>query len=173
MSEREVSEVGQHSRQSEPADDIDVQAPHDSDDELMVYETPKDYASWARKERDRLIADGADPNSVILQSEVRNHVPHQEGEPMTNFAQRYVETMNAMIARGVSILNDQCTADVVASQFGTGDGRVFDLGPGSGATKGEFREFNQWFSDNSNTDQVPEVPKKWAKFEKAAEQEDE
>jgi hypothetical protein len=134
----------------------------------MVYEAPQDYATSARQERDRLIAGGADPDSVIFQSELRNHIRRREGESSADFAKRYAETMNAMIGRGVSILNDQCTTDVVASGFGIADGRFFDLGPGSGVTKGEFREFSQWFSEMSEAGQVHEVPEKWLKFEKPA-----
>lgn len=148
--------------------------PHDSDDEPMVYETPRDYAASARKERDRLIAEGVDPGSVIFQSEIRNHVLRREGESSADFAadfaNRYAETMNAMSGRGVFILNDQCTADVVGSGFYTADGRYFDLGPGSGATKGEFREFSQWW-EKSEEEQMHEVPEKWLKFEKPAERE--
>ncbi|KAE8423829.1 hypothetical protein BDV36DRAFT_289926 [Aspergillus pseudocaelatus] len=146
--------------------------PHDSDNEPMVYETPRDYATSARQERDRLIAEGADPGSVILQSEVRNHVPQRDGDSPADFAKRYVETMKAMISRGVSILNDQCTADVVPSGFETTDGRFFDLGPGSGATKWEFRQFSQWFSQELETGQIHEVPEKWLKFEKPYPKED-
>ncbi|KAB8274588.1 hypothetical protein BDV30DRAFT_208821 [Aspergillus minisclerotigenes] len=90
----------------------DDEVAHDSDDEPMVYVTPRDYATSARQERDRLIAEGADPDSVILQSEVRNHVPRREGESPADFAKRYCETMKAMMSRGVSILNDMCTADM-------------------------------------------------------------
>ncbi|KAJ9400227.1 hypothetical protein DTO282F9_2997 [Paecilomyces variotii] len=126
----------------------DEGVPHDSDDEPMVYETPQDYATSARQDRDRLIAEGADPNSVILQSELHNHILRQEGESSADFAKRYAETMKGMIDRGVSILNDQC--------------------PGSGATKREFREFSQWFSEMSEEGQVHEVPEKWLKFEKPA-----
>ena len=141
-------------------------APHDSDDEPMVYETPQDYATSAHQKRDRLIAEGTDPDSVILQSEVRNHVPRREGESPADFGKRYCETMKAMISRGVSILNDVCTADVVPSGFVTEDGRFFDLGPGSGVTKGEFREFSRWFSEMVEAEQMHEVPEKWLKFEK-------
>ena len=167
MSERTVFEQRSGEMHSESAPDRrDDGAPHDSDHEPMVYETPRDYATLARQERDRLIAEGADPDSVIFQSELGNHIIRQEGEPSADFVKRYTETMNAMIGRGVSILNDLCTRDVVASGFGTGDGRFFDLGPGSGATKGEFREFSQWFSEMSKSGQKFEVPEKWLKFEK-------
>ncbi|KAJ5273430.1 hypothetical protein N7478_008555 [Penicillium angulare] len=145
----------------------DAETPHESDDEPMVYETPKDYAIFARRERERRIAEGADPNSVIFQSEIRNHVPRQEGEPPAEFVKRYSQTMNSMIQRGVVILNDQCTADVVASGFDTADGRYFDLGPGSGATKGDFRKFSEWF-DESEGGELNEVPERWLKFEKPA-----
>ncbi|KAJ5958921.1 uncharacterized protein N7479_006071 [Penicillium vulpinum] len=104
----------------------------------MVYDTPIDYAGLAHRERDQLIAEGADPDSVILQSELHNHIIRREGEALDDYMKRYSETMITMISRGVHILNDLSTADVVASGFGTEDGRFFDLGPGSGATKGSF-----------------------------------
>jgi hypothetical protein len=132
----------------------------------MVYETPRDYATSARQSRERLISDGVDPNDVILESEVRNHIPRKENESPAEFAKRYSEEMNAMIRRGVYILNDQCTADVVASVFCAADGRVFDLGPGSGATRGEFRKFNKWFLESLENGQLREVPEQWAKFER-------
>nr|POE99362.1 hypothetical protein CFP56_52755 [Quercus suber] len=136
----------------------------DSDDEPMVYETPRDYATWARQERERLIAEGAAPDSVILMSEVPNHVPRQEGESPEDFTKRYVATMNAMIRRGVSILNDRCTADVVPNQFTSSNGMVFELGPKSGATKGDYREFKQWFSGLSDGVETHEVPERWLRF---------
>lgn len=169
MSEQEVVDQRSGAVHSESAQGHgDDGVPPDSDDEPMVYETPRDYATSARQERDRLIAEGADPDSVIFQSEIGNHIPRREGEPSADFAKRYAETMIAMIGRGVSILNDQCTADVVASEFRTADGRFFDLGPGSGATKGEFREFSQWFSETAEVGQIYVVPEKWLKFEKPA-----
>ena len=137
-----------------------------SDDEPMVYETPQDYATSARQERDRLIAEGTDPDSIILQSEVKNYVPRQDGDSSIDFVKGYVETMNAMIGRGICILNDQCTADMVPTEFGPIDGRFFDLGPGSGATKREYREFSEWFSEASETGRIHEVPEEWLKFEK-------
>jgi hypothetical protein len=144
----------------------DDEAPQNSDDELMVYETPHDYATQAREQRERLIKNGADPASIVLQSEIGNHVPRQEGEAPVEYSQRFVECMGAMLARGVVILNDMSTADVVPSGFGTADGRTFDLGPGSGATKREFREFTQWFEEALDEGVLPEVPEKWKKFQK-------
>ncbi|KNG84344.1 hypothetical protein ANOM_009499 [Aspergillus nomiae NRRL 13137] len=152
---------------SEPAQ-VDG-APHDSDDEPMVYEIPHDYAVSARQERDHLLAAGVSPDSVILQSEIGNQIPQVEGESPADFAKRYAETMNDMIAHGVCILNDQCIADAVPSGFETIDGKFFDLGPGSGATKGEFREFSRWFDETLEAGQMHEVPEKWLKFEKPAE----
>ncbi|CAI6098990.1 hypothetical protein V2G26_013082 [Clonostachys chloroleuca] len=140
----------------------------DLDDDLMVYETPRNYRAEARQERDRLIAQGADPDAIILQSELHNFIPQKENESPEDFAKRYVEQVNNMINRGVQILNDQCTADVEASVFKTADGRTFDLGPGSGATRREFREFNQWFYEVSDVGQLEDVPEKWARFEKPA-----
>ncbi|KAE8402497.1 hypothetical protein BDV37DRAFT_252428 [Aspergillus pseudonomiae] len=77
--------------------------------------------------------------------------------------------MNEMIALSVCILNDQCTAETVPSGYETIDRTFFDLGPGSGATKGEFRGFSRWFEDILEAGQMHEVPEKWLKFEKPAE----
>jgi hypothetical protein len=141
-------------------------SPHDSDDDPMVYETPRDYASWARQHRQELLASGTKPEDVILESEVRDHVPLREGESDIEYTQRYVETMNGMIQRGVMILNDQCTADVVAHGFGFKDGRRFDLGPGSGVTKGMFRDFGQWFDERVDVGgEAGVVPERFRRFE--------
>jgi hypothetical protein len=149
------------------ADPISVHSSQDQvDDEPMVYETPQDYATSAREERDRLIAGGAAPDSVILQSEFQRLVPRHDGEPPEDFTQRYVKTMMDMIGRGVIILNDDAVADVAPDSFVSPDGRTFDLGPQSGATKGEYREFTEWFAQLS--DAGGEVPVKWLKFESTA-----
>ncbi|CAH0035053.1 unnamed protein product [Clonostachys rhizophaga] len=132
----------------------------DLDDDLMVYETPRNYRDEARQERDRLIAQGADPGSIILQSELHTFIPKKDNESPEDFAKRYVEQVNTMINRGIQILNDQYIADVVASVFQTADGRTFDLGPGSGATRREFREFSQWFYEASDIGQLEDVPEK-------------
>lgn len=149
---------------------------YDSDDEPMVYETRKDYAAIARQTRDQLIAEGADPDSVIFQSNLPNIIQRREGESSADFQKRRFETMRDMRSRGITILNDQCTSHVVASRFGLPGGRRFDLGPGSGATKREFREFREWFTDivkagkARGVPEVPEVPEKWLKFEMQAEE---
>ncbi|RAO72316.1 uncharacterized protein BHQ10_008328 [Talaromyces amestolkiae] len=165
-----MSEQAALERRSDDMTQPETSQSHDSDDEPMVYVTSKDYATIARQTRDRLIAEGADPDSVIFQSDLPKIIQRQEGESRTDFAKRFSATMNDMIKRGVLILNDTCTADVVASGFRFRGGRRFDLGPRSGATKREFREFSKWFSDNANTGEVPEVPEKWLKFEMHAEE---
>lgn len=163
--------LAQHSDmlKSEPSQDHidDDSISHDSDNEPMIYETPKDYATSARQERDRLIASGVDPNAIVLQSELRKHISSRESESAADFTKRYVQTMKDMIGRGVLILNDMCTADVVAPEFTTAKGRVFDLGPGSGATKGEFRRFSWWFSGGLKAGEISEVPEEWVNFGKA------
>jgi len=142
-------------------------APRESDNEPMVYVTPVDYANEARQERDRLVAEGVDPDSIILMSEVENHVPQREDrQSSVDLAASWVETLRAMTGQGITILNDQSTADVVPGGYVTPDGRYFDLGPGSGATKGEYREFVQWWERASAASEPEDVPLKWLKFEK-------
>jgi hypothetical protein len=167
MAEQNVLEQSAEAVHTELPQTHGNEGAHDSDSEPMVYKTPRNYASWAREERSRLIAEGADPDSVILMSEIRNHVPKREDDSDTDYVQRYVETMNAMTKRGVAILNDKIIADVVPDSF-TGGERSFDLGPGSGATKGEYREFGDWFNRFLDGAEMNEVPERWKKFEKAA-----
>ncbi|KOS38107.1 hypothetical protein ACN38_g11072 [Penicillium nordicum] len=107
----------------------------------MVYRISKDYATMARRERDSLLAEGADPNSVILQSELHNYIPRRENDSIDEYTKRYADTMMEMTRRGVRILNDKLTGDHMPSIFGTASGKVFDLGPESGSIKGEYREF--------------------------------
>lgn len=163
MSEQEVPESGvSHSESSE--------GHRDSDDEPMVHETRKDYGPSARAWRDKLIADGADPDSIIFASTLRNQIPRREGESSADFEKRFVKTMFDMKKRGITVLNDQWTTEIVASTFGMAGGRRFDLGPGSGVTKREFREFSEWWAEAAKAGQkVHEVPEKWLKFEKQAE----
>lgn len=118
-------------------------ARHDSDDKPMVYRISKDYATIARQERQSLLAEGADPDSVILQSELHNYVPRRESDSVDDYTKRYADTMMDMTRRGVRILNDMLTGDTMPDTFGTASGRTFDLGPESGSTKGEYREFRR------------------------------
>lgn len=78
--------------------------------------------------------------------------------------------MKAMIASGVSILNDQIKTNREPSSFVTTDGRFFNLGPESGATREQYHQFREWFDQTPHTPGAPlEVPEKWQKFEKKAE----
>ncbi|KAF2482546.1 hypothetical protein BDY17DRAFT_298714 [Neohortaea acidophila] len=163
-SAREISEQYSHMRSTEerPEDNYML----GGDEEPMVYSTPRDYATSARRERDWLLSMGADPDSVILESELCNYMPpRRAGESAGEYSKQYVEILNGMIRNGTMILNDQTTADVVASGFGTRDGRRFDLGPGSGATKGDFRAFTQWFGEVYESGEAYEVPERWLRFE--------
>lgn len=157
--------------------DDDVSA-HDFDDEPMVYITPRDYASFARERRAQLLSEGVDPKSIVFMSEIQNYLPSRaEDESPADYTKRYVDMMNSMIHRGVQILNDECTANVKPSGFGLADGRQFDLGPKSGATKREYRDFGEWWdcvthTDNDGDDEEEEtkqrqvdIPKRFQKFE--------
>lgn len=145
---------------------------HDSDDEPMVYRISKDYATIARQERHSLLAEGAGPDSVILQSELHNYVPRRENDSVDQYTKRYADTMMDMTRRGVRILNDMLTGDTMPDTFGTASGKVFDLGPESGSTKGEYREFRRWLLGVQEAGQI-DVPEKWLKFEKPGEGKDE
>lgn len=169
-----AQEIQKHYSHMRPSDIVSKSPPNymlGDDDEPMVYETPRDYATSARQERDWLITMGADPDSVILESEICNYIPRQAGEPVIDYGKRYVETINDMIRNGVMILNDETTADVVASGFVTSDGRTFNLGPGSGATKGDFRAFSQWFKEVAKAGGMYEVPERWSRFEEPRQRE--
>lgn len=162
-SAREISE--QYSHLGPSVEESEENYMLGDDDEPMVYETPWDYAAFARRQRDWLISMGADPDSVILGSEVCKYVPRRAGESATEYTMQYVETLNGMIRNGTMVLNDQTTANVVASGFGTRDGRRFDLGPGSGATKGDYRAFTQWWGEVRESGGAYEVPERWLRFE--------
>jgi hypothetical protein len=136
---------------------------HDSDDEPMVHSTPRDYKTWARQERERMIAEGTDPKDVMMQSEVFRHQPGETPEEMTK---RIKATFKEVRSRGVMVLNDMCVADVKPDTFQIG-GRRFVLGPKSGVTKGEYRQFGEWFARMAEQgDELrEEVPEKFLKFE--------
>ena len=128
----------------------------------MVYRTPKDYRTSALRQREVLQAEG---KVVILQSELPSHIPRQPDEPGADYAKRFTETMNGMIRRGVMILNDQTTADVSPDVFGIG-GHEFDVGPKSGITKKEYREFSDWMgSDEAEEKGYEGVPERFRRFE--------
>lgn len=143
-----------------------VAAAYDDDDDApMVHKTPADYRSWALEERKKLQAEG---HEVVLQSEVGSLVRREPDEAPADYAKRYVEAMNAMIGRGVMILNDVTTANVRPDKATIG-GRKFDIGSGSGITKKEYREFSEWVDSFKDVgeDDIPgvAVPEKFRKFE--------
>lgn len=149
-------EDAQASGQSEMA------APQDNndDDSPMVHVTPNDYASWARGYRKELESQGEE---AVLMSELPQLIEcRREDESPAEYAQRYTETMNEMIQRGVSILNDQTTHDVAPNRFHIA-GRDFDVGPESGITKKEYREFSELLGD-SDLDYA-DIPERFKRFE--------
>lgn len=118
----------------------------------------------ALAERPKLQAEG---HEVVLQSEVFS-TPRLPAESDAQYAKRISETMNDMIRRGVMILNDQCTADV-APDFFSIKNHSFDVGPKSGITKKEYREFNEWIdsvweAEEAGIEDVS-VPEKFRNFE--------
>jgi len=155
---------------------------HDDDDEPMIYEIPVDFAAYARDERERLVADGASPDSIVFEYEVSNYVAHLEGESPEDYAARYVHTYHDMMNRGVVIEFPkwQTVSTVWARHWLPGDGRHYlDLGPESGVTRGEYREFWKWYDEaydqwwdqgwdeKEENWEAPEpfpVPEEWLKF---------
>lgn len=101
---------------------------------------------------------------MILQSELPSLIPRHPDEPGKEYDKRFCDAQNDMIRRGVYILNDQCTADVVPDQFFV-RGRDFDVGPKSGITKREYREFNEWFRTLEDEVAIKEVPEGWREYE--------
>lgn len=158
------------SKSAEDYFDTNDTTAHESDDEPMIYDFPRDYGSEARQQREDLLSEGADPDSIILISDLHNKMPPRgEDESVDQYTKRFAETWKAMSQSGIHVLNDDMKGDSVPTGFNTPDGRAFDLGPNSGATKGEYRAFCQWFQKASLADNVGEVPEKWQKFEKPAE----
>ena len=136
--------------------------PDDSDDDaLMVHVTPADNAITAPVERDRLRSEGQE---AYLMSEIPTLIPRREGEAGGDYAKRYSEYMNSLIARGVSILADNVTHNAAPNAF-TVDGHTFDVGPHSGITKKEYREFGDWLASEGAS--YSEVPERFKRFEVA------
>jgi hypothetical protein len=148
----------------------DPEGDHTLDNELLVHKTPRDYAGSARRKRERLIAEGTDPNNVLLQSEL---FTRKAGETVEDFTRRLSAEMKAARDRGAIILNDMSVADVKPDFFQV-RGKAFDLGRNSGVTRGEYREFGEWFVRvmDEKEDRVLEVPERWRKFEKPVEEDD-
>ncbi|KAJ5733811.1 hypothetical protein N7493_002597 [Penicillium malachiteum] len=167
MSQEEAS--AQHSEpefsESSQIDIDDNISPHDSDDEPMPYSIPVDYATLSRQERQKLIDEGADPDSVILLSEFHKYLPRGENESVDEYTKRYADAMMDLPRRGVQILNDTTTAEVIGCIHGTVSGKFFDISPRTGATKGEYREFMRWLLGGVQEAEELEVPEKWLKFQ--------
>jgi len=168
---------------------LDYTIPHDDDDEPMIYSIPIDFAAFAREERERLIADGASPDAVVFEYQVADYVPHVKGETPEEYAARYVHTYNDMMERGLVVeFYKGWAAEEVWPQQETPDGRVFDLGPETGITRGEFREISEWFEREWEqlwemregegavewgTPFFDAIPEKWLRFERVRQEDDE
>lgn len=131
----------------------------DDDDSLMVHTTEVDYAGHARKHREELLAEGKE---VVLMSELSTLIPCREGESAGDYVNRYADGMNDMIRRGVYILSDQITHDVAPGGFHI-DGHDFDVGPESGVTKKEYREFSELLGRGDLS--YDDIPQRFKKFE--------
>ncbi|KAB8258623.1 hypothetical protein BDV32DRAFT_151248 [Aspergillus pseudonomiae] len=100
-------------------------------------------------------------------------VPHDsDDEPMVyeiphDYAVSARQERDHLIAAGVSLLMPSSYKANMTDMIALSN--VFRFGPGSGATKGEFRGFSRWFEDMLEAEQMHEVPEKWLKFEKPAE----
>lgn len=140
----------------------DEQPDEDDDNAPMVHYIPKDYRSWAFAERETLQSQGEE---VVLMSELPTLIPREPDESGTEYVRRYTNKMNEMIRRGVSILNDQCNGDVAPNLFTVG-GHDFDVGPESGITKRQYREFGEWIgSEEAGEKGYEGVPRRFLKFE--------
>lgn len=152
----------QQQQQSSKDGQSPARLPQDDDDDApMVYVTPNDYASWAIKEKEVMRSQGEE---AILQSEVKGMVPRHDGESPGDYAKRYSDFMNELVRRGVSILNDQTTHDQVPDRFFI-PGHEFNVGPKSGVTKREYREFTEWISAVSEGVSDEDIPERFRKYE--------
>ncbi|KAK5168997.1 uncharacterized protein LTR77_006306 [Saxophila tyrrhenica] len=132
---------------------------NEDDDAPMVHTTPSDHATWAPKEVERLRSEGKE---AMLMREIPSQIPREEGESGADYAKRFSEYMNNLIRRGVSIMDDQITHNAAPNQFTIGE-HEFDVGPHSGITKREYREFGDYlFSEGATYDGIPE---RFLKFE--------
>lgn len=127
----------------------------------MIHKVPKDYRTSALRDRARLEAEGQEG---ILQSELPSHIRRQPDESDEEYTKRFADMMNSMIQRGVHILNDKTTHDVAPNSFIV-HGREFNVGPESGITKGEYREFSRWMGSKAGAEGYEGVPEEFRKFE--------
>lgn len=155
-----VSEGDEPFQQSEDPNDAN------HDDAPMIHTYPVDYRANALRNRVLLEAEGKE---VFLQSELPSHIPRQPNESDVDYTKRFSDTMNSMIQRGVYILSDEITHDIAPSIFDI-YGREFDVGPESGITKGEYRDFSQWMGSKQAEEEGYEgMPERFRKFEVAKE----
>lgn len=162
MSTREQSAVPE--RDDSPESYRQSQDPNDAneDDAPMIHTYPLDSYTNALRHRDRLKAEGKE---VILQSELPSHIPRQPDECGGDYIKRFSDTMNSMIQRGVYILNDEITHNTAPNIFDIFD-REFDVGPESGITKGEYRDFEEWMgSKRAEEEGYKGMPERFRKFE--------
>lgn len=147
----------------QPAREVEAvsmdQAEND-DDNPMVHTKPVDYASWAPKRKQELLAQGEE---AILMSQLPSLVPRKENESGAEYAKRYSDKMNELIREGVSILNDHTTHETAPDIFSV-DGHEFDVGPHSGITKKEYREFSN-FIGGEEAVTYADVPERFLKYE--------
>lgn len=137
-----------------------IQPEAGDEDGPMIYVERKDYAASAQKYRKELLEQGEE---VVLQSELPSLIPCKEGESAGDYAKRYSDGMNEMIRRGVYILNDETTHDVVPNVFVV-DGREFDVSERSGITKREYREFSDLTAGGGI--KYADIPEKFLRFER-------
>lgn len=159
-----MAQAEQHSGQNV---DHSVQSAEDDDDDdaLMVHYEPKDNRSWALSEREKRRSQGEE---VVLMSELPSLISREPNQSNADYAKRYVDKMKELANRGVAVLNDQCTGDVAPDVFSIG-GHDFDVGPQSGVTKKEYREFGEWLGSEEAEEKGYEgVPERFLKFEKRA-----
>lgn len=150
-----MAQQGDHPSQGEHAQEVLQQ---ESDDSPMVYCTPVDYASSAKRERDELRNQGEE---AVLMSEISSLIPRRDGESDGDYAKRYSDGMNDMIRRSVLILNDKTTHECQPNFFYI-DGHGFDVGPNSGITKKEYREFDEWTVEDVS---YADIPERFLKYE--------
>lgn len=171
MSKSEQPDVSE--RDDMPRDDIpelsqQSQDPNDAnnDNAPMIHTYPVDSRTSALRNRVRLETEGKE---VILQSELPFHIPRRPNESDGDYTKRFSDTMNSMIERGVYILSDKITRNSAPTVF-TVYGREFDVGPESGITKGEYRDFSQWMGSKQAKEGGYEgMPQRFRKFEVAKE----
>ncbi|KAK3051359.1 hypothetical protein LTR09_007382 [Extremus antarcticus] len=152
--------MAEHDQGQNEARQLDESVSQDDDNEPMVHVTPSDNATWAPKEKEKLISKGKES---VLMSELPGLVgPKRDDETGADYAKRYSNYLNDLIRRGVSVLGDTITHNS-APNGATIDDHEFDIGPNSGITKKEYREFGDWMSGEGAS--YSDTPERFLKFE--------